>query len=71
MLKYQVFREDEPVAEYADAMSLYKYLKEHIKGPDKLTPMSLAKELAKPGKVYFRDREDQKYIILIIPEETK
>ena len=71
MKKYRVLLEDEFVAEYKEAMSLYKYLKENIKGPEKLTPMSLAKELTKPGKIYFRDKENQKYIILIIPEEKE
>jgi hypothetical protein len=71
MKKYRIFLKDELVGEHEDVMSLYTYLKAHIKGADKFTPMVLAKELVTPGKVYFRDNEDKQYIILLIPEETE
>lgn len=71
MKKYKVYKGTEFLAEFDQVIPLYSFLKERIKDPTHFNSMVLTRELTRPGDILFKSKEDDKYIIVKVPEEKE
>lgn len=71
MKKYKVYKDTEFLAEFNEVIPLYAFLKEHMQDPEHFNSMVLAKALVTSGDILFKAKDNHKFIILKIMEDTE